>query len=108
MPKSQSVWFVYVVAATLAEARLIAKSVVQANLAACANILGGVESFYKWKGTLKTGKEVAVIFKTTRHKVTPLIGRVKKGHSYECPCIVAWKITKGLKPYLKWIDTQCS
>jgi periplasmic divalent cation tolerance protein len=44
--------------------------------------------------------------KTTADRVGELIALAKEMHTYECPCIEAWPITDGHRPFLDWIATE--
>lgn len=85
------------------EARSLGKALVREQLAGCVNILGRIESFYRWKGNVETGREVALIAKTTMARSKKLIARVRQLHSYECPCVVIVPIVGGNPEFLKWL-----
>lgn len=88
-----------------AEAQKIARAVVEARLAACANVLGGpVQSIYRWKGKIETAKEVLVLVKSTRKRFAALEREIQRLHSYDTPEIIAVPIVEGSKAYLRWID----
>ncbi|OGQ80842.1 MAG: dihydroorotate dehydrogenase [Deltaproteobacteria bacterium RIFOXYA12_FULL_58_15] len=97
---------VYVTASTLEEAREIAKAAVEAKLAACANILGGIESSYWWNGELHRDQETALILKTKTSLVPQLTQKVREVHSYDCPCVVALPIGGGNPDFLQWISDE--
>lgn len=94
---------VYMTAATRVEARHIARTLVAEKLAACVNVLGPMESTYRWKGRIERSREVALLAKTRRSRLARLMARVKGLHSYEVPCIVAWPIADGNPAFLNWI-----
>ena len=94
---------VYVTAATAEEARAIAKTIVSERLAACANILGAMESVYWWDGAVLSEPEVSFILKTKSELLERLIARVKALHSYDCPCVLSYAITGGNPDFLDWI-----
>jgi periplasmic divalent cation tolerance protein len=96
-------FWVYVTAASDEESKKIARAAVEERLAACANILGGIESVYWWDGKVCEGKEVALVLKTSDEKKQVLIDRIRELHSYECPCIVCLPIVDGNPGFLKWI-----
>jgi len=98
---------VYVTTAGVEEARRLCRAVVEERLAACANILGEVESYFSWEGRVQQEKETAFILKTTASKLNRLIERLKELHSYQIPCIVAWPIKAGYQPYLDWVAKEC-
>ncbi|MBU1694249.1 MAG: divalent-cation tolerance protein CutA [Verrucomicrobia bacterium] len=100
------IWMVYFTAGTMTEARKIGRAVVQRRLAACVNILAGIRSIYRWRGIVEDGREVAVLAKTQERRVEALIGAIKKQHSYEVPCIVAWPLSRGHPPFLEWIAAE--
>ncbi|UEM20122.1 divalent-cation tolerance protein CutA [Skermanella mucosa] len=98
--------FVYITAPTLDEAHRIGRALVENRLAACANLLPGMTSIYRWQGKVEQAGEVVVIAKTTAGLFDRLAARVKEIHSYECPCIVALPLTRGHAPYLDWITAE--
>ena len=100
--------FVYMTAGSLDEARAIGRELVESNLAACVNILPGMQSIYRWEGKVEDASEVVMIAKTTAAQMPALTGRVKSLHSYTCPCIVSLRIEGGYQPYLDWIVANAS
>ena len=86
------------------KAESIAKTIVDEKLAACANIIDGVSSYYWWQGKTEWAKELLLVIKTNASKVDRLIDRIKAIHPYSVPEIIALPIVKGNKPYLDWID----
>jgi periplasmic divalent cation tolerance protein len=107
-PHSQDVCLVYLTTSTTDEARAIGTSLVQERLAACANIIGGMESIYWWEGKLETTREGILILKTTHQQLPALTVRTKELHSYDTPCILALPILAGNAEYLQWIATSVS
>jgi periplasmic divalent cation tolerance protein len=97
---------VYITASDMEEAKKIGKMLVEKRLAACANILNGIESLFWWDGEVQEAKEVALIAKTTETQVADLIAAVKKHHSYECPCVVTLGIESGNPDFLRWIADE--
>lgn len=97
---------VYMTAADQDEAQKIARTLVHERLAACANILGDIRSFYWWEGAVQNGTEVALILKTRKPLLEKLQKRAVALHGYDCPCITAWEITDGHQPYLDWISVE--
>lgn len=95
---------VLVTCASIAEARRIGRAVVEKKLAACANIVAGVESIYRWKGKVERAREVLAVIKTSEARLGELETEVKRLHSYDVPEFVALPIVAGSKEYLAWID----
>ena len=97
---------VYVTTKDEAEAKRIARAAVDERLAACANVLGRIDSVYRWQGRVCEENEVVVILKTSERCKTELIHRIKELHSYECPCVVCLPIIDGHRDFLSWIDAE--
>ena len=95
--------FVYITTKDKAEAKIIGQKLVEDKLAACVNIINGMESIYRWQGKVETAQETVLIAKTKSSLVAELAKTVKGMHSYDCPCIIAMPIEQGDKDYLKWL-----
>ncbi|BAZ39324.1 divalent-cation tolerance protein CutA [Calothrix sp. NIES-4101] len=100
--------FVYVTCKDRAEAIQVGKALVETRLAACANVIDGMDSIYWWKGKLEVAKEAILILKSRRDLVEELTKKVKLEHSYEVPCVVALPITGGNQDYLDWLTGETS
>ncbi len=90
------------------EARKIARGLLKVRLIACANILDGVESLFRWEGKVDKTQEVLMIIKTKRKLFEKIVSKVKLLHSYRTPEIIALPIVAGSWNYLKWIDEVIS
>ena len=88
---------------SMAEARKIGRAIVEKKLAACANIVAGVESIYPWKGKVEQAREALVVMKTSATRLRELEREVKRLHSYDVPEFIVLPIVAGSKEYLKWI-----
>ena len=86
-----------------AEARKLAKAVLEKKLAACVNILDGVESHYWWQGKLEHARECLLLIKTTKAKTGAVTRAIKAAHSYEVPEVIFLPIAQGERNYLGWI-----
>ncbi len=94
---------VLITAANAAEATRLADMLVGSHLAACVQVLPGIESVYRWKGNIERAEEVLVIAKTARSRFAQLEREVRILHSYETPEIVALPIVEGSPAYLEWL-----
>ncbi len=74
---------VYITTASATEARRIARAVVDEKLAACANILPGMTSVYRWKGKRVQGRECVLLLKSRKLLFKKLAARVKSLHSFK-------------------------
>ena len=91
----------------LETARAAARTLVEERLAACGNIVPGVESVYRWEGKVETGAEVLVVFKTTIGRYPALEARVRALHPYAVPEVLALRVVDGLPAYLRWVEESC-
>jgi periplasmic divalent cation tolerance protein len=93
----------YVTCSSKAEARKLAKALLEKKLAACVNIVEGVESHYWWHGKLESAKECLLVIKTVQTKTGDVMKVIKANHSYEVPEIIFAPIVAGERRYLKWL-----
>lgn len=94
---------VYLTAPDQAVAERLADVLVGDRAAACVNILGAIQSVYRWEGKIERGQEIALIVKTTAERYPVLETLVKRHHPYTCPCIIAWPASHSAPEYLAWI-----
>ncbi|HYM88750.1 MAG TPA: divalent-cation tolerance protein CutA [Nitrospiraceae bacterium] len=97
---------ILVTAVNLEQARKIGKEVVNAKLAACANIIPRIQSIYRWKGKVVKAPEVLIILKSTRPRYRALEKAIKAMHTYETPEIIALPVKEGLDRYIGWIHSE--
>lgn len=88
-----------------AEARSMARVIVERKLAACAQI-SEIESFYTWNGALQNDKEFRVLFKTTDERYAAIENAIRELHTYELPAIHAVPIARIHAPYAEWIEAN--
>lgn len=81
----------------------LARSLVEARLAACGNVLPGVRSIYRWEGKVQDDAEALLVLKTTRDRFEALRDEVLQRHPYEVPEIVALSVDAGSERYLAWV-----
>jgi len=95
-------------APNLKKARQLAGLLVSGRLAACVQLLPGLESHYRWKGWKETSKEVLILIKTRASLYKKLEAAILENHPYEVPEMVCLPITKGSKSYLDWLVQSTS
>ena len=66
-----------------AEARTIARSLVERRLVACVNILPKIKSIYRWQEKIEESEEWLLVIKTTRTAFEAVREAIKELHSYE-------------------------
>ena len=84
-------------------AERIAASLLEERLIACANLLPGATSVYRWEGEVRREAEVLVLMKTRAALVAPLGERLKALHPYTVPELVALPIGAALPAYAAWV-----
>jgi periplasmic divalent cation tolerance protein len=89
-----------------ATARVIARGLVELRLAACVNILPGVQSVYQWQGATEEANEVTLLVKTVRGRYAEVEAAIRAAHPYEVPEIIALPIEGGLPQYLDWLAQE--
>jgi len=87
-------------------ANSIALAVVEAQLAACVNILPRVQSIYRWQGVVESATEIPLFIKSTAANYPALEKLIVGLHPYEIPEIIALPITQGLPAYLNWVAAE--
>ncbi|RLG07305.1 MAG: divalent-cation tolerance protein CutA [Thaumarchaeota archaeon] len=95
---------VFITAPGREEAEKIARRLLDERLVACANILDGVKSFFRWEGRVEEAAESLLLVKTRLDLLEKLIEAVRQAHSYTVPEIIALPIIAGNTSYLEWID----
>ncbi len=98
--------FVYMTTGSKDEARRIGRALVEERLAACVNILDGMNSLYWWDGAVTEDEETVLIAKSRAALLDTLTERVRALHSYDCPCVVALPIEAGNAGFLEWIGAE--
>ncbi|KAL3577143.1 hypothetical protein D5086_022426 [Populus alba] len=94
---------VYVTVPNREAGKKLANSIVKEKLAACVNIVPGIESVYQWQGEIQSDAEELLIIKTRQSLLEALTEHVKANHEYEVPEVISLPITGGSIPYLKWL-----
>ena len=87
------------------QATALATSIVEARLAACVQ-QGAIQSVYRWKGKMDSGKEILLSCKTRAALAPALLKFIRAQHPYELPEIIVTPITDGLPAYLAWIRKE--
>jgi periplasmic divalent cation tolerance protein len=88
------------------EARRLARVIVDARVAACAQVLSPISSTYWWQGKVEVADEWMIVIKTAADRLDDLVTTIKSNHSYDTPEIVATPISGGNSDYLNWIQEE--
>lgn len=87
-------------------ARMLARSAVEARVAACAQLGGPIRSTYRWQGAVEEADEWVLVLKTTAARYPALERHLLAHHPYETAEIVCTPITAGNPAYLAWIAAE--
>jgi periplasmic divalent cation tolerance protein len=87
-------------------AERIAHRLVEQHLAACVNILPGVQSVYRWQGTVESESEVLMLIKTKAALIQQVQSTIASLHSYEVPEFLVLPITGGSEAYMAWLEAS--
>ncbi len=98
---------VYVTCPDFMLAQRIGRTLVEERIAACANILPGMNTVYRWEEKIETGQETVMLIKTTAEQFDRVAAHIRAAHPYQCPCIIALPISHGTPDYIDWIKS-CS
>ena len=101
MPSGQLL-LAMVTAPDLKTARALAKAALKERLIACANLIPGIESHYRWRGKIEIGAEVLMVLKTTTSRISALEKLIMSNHPYDTPEFIVLPVRGGNKRYLDW------
>lgn len=88
------------------QAQAIARAILERRLAACVNVVPGVESHYWWEGEIQNESESLLLIKTTANKVGELTAALPEIHPYDVPELLAIPVDAGSPAYLAWLRSQ--
>ncbi|MGQ4517078.1 divalent cation tolerance protein CutA [Streptomyces sp. DW26H14] len=88
---------------TREQAIALAQSVVHAQLAAGAQIIGPVTSVFRHLGEFGTGEEWQLLLKTRADRYPALEAHLLKHHPWDNPEVSAVRIIAGAERYRRWV-----
>jgi periplasmic divalent cation tolerance protein len=94
---------VLVTAPDVEVAARVARALLDERLIACASILPGVRSLYRWEGALHDEAEVLLVLKTRAEVFEALRARLVELHPYQVPEVLGLDVVRGHQPYLDWV-----
>lgn len=98
-----AVWLAYTTVGSEADARALARMLVEGNLARCVTLLPNATSVYVWQGQLETTPEILLMVKCSNAQRLALKDVWVDLHPYELPELLFVKADDGHAPYLDWI-----
>ncbi len=106
MPPAEPMVMVYATCPDVGCAKEIAAALVDARLAACANILPAMTSIYRWEGQVTSDDEAVMILKTRQGLSEAVVAEVVARHPYEIPAVVVLAISDAHPAFLRWIEEE--
>ena len=108
MQGSQSARLVLTTAPDRETAERLARAIVERSLAACANLLPGARSIYRWQGRIEESDEVLLVLKTTEMRLSELERTLLDLHPYDVPEFVVLVPSHVGAEYLAWLVQETS
>lgn len=85
------------------EAARLGQTMIEERLAACATILPGAHSIYRWQGKIESSTETVLLLKTESDRLAALDTRLHELHSYQTPEFLVLGVESGSHAYLAWL-----
>ena len=84
----------------------IVRQLLEEDLIACGNIVGGATSVYRWQGEVRRDQEALAFLKTVPGKVDQVVRRAGELHPYDVPELLVLGVESGFGPYMNWVHTE--
>ena len=87
-------------------ATTLARQLVDDQFAACVNVIPGIQSVYRWEGSICVDEEALVLIKSSEHLIERLKARVFELHPYEVPEFLVLSPTAVSEKYAEWLGAS--
>lgn len=88
------------------EAQRLADLLLVKKLIACANIIPGVGSLYRWEERIENERETILLLKTVEDKTNEIVEIIKKEHSSDVPAVVLLDAESLNDKYSDWMNKE--
>lgn len=95
----------FLTCATEAEAKTIAKTLLERKLIACAK-LTSVESQFLWKNSIENANEMLLVMESHESRFSEVEKTVKELHSYEQFVLIGLPVTNMASGVENWLKTE--
>lgn len=102
-PSKEAVTVVVTTAPDASVAESLGRTLVEERLAACANVVPGMTSIFRWEDEVQTEGEVLVVLKSTEAVFPALRDRLVDLHPYDVPEVLRLAVAGGSDAYLDWV-----
>jgi periplasmic divalent cation tolerance protein len=106
MGSSTQALLVLTTAPDLEAGRVLARELLDRRLVACASLVPGLESHYRWEGELQCSAEVQLLLKTAPERLAALEAALAELHPYDLPELLALPVEGGGAAYLAWVASE--
>lgn len=66
-------------------------------------IVGPIESHYRWKGSIERSTEHLLLVKTRGDRAADATAAIVESHPYEVPEVLVTPVLGGHDPYVAWV-----
>lgn len=98
--------YVHTVTETQGDGQALARSIIQAGLAASVQIAGPVSTVTRWENALEEAQEWQLRITTMARCLPALERHIGANQSHGTPEIVVTAIVGGSADYIRWISNQ--
>lgn len=81
----------------------LARTLLEAKLIGCCNLIPGVRSLYWWEGAIQDDAEVVLLMESPVEHVERAVERLAAIHPYSVPKILVIDPASANAPYLAWL-----
>ncbi|RKY93450.1 MAG: divalent-cation tolerance protein CutA [Candidatus Hydrothermota bacterium] len=84
----------------------IGEKLLEDKLCACFQIVGPINSLYRWKGKIEKDEEFLCLIKTREDLIEKIEESLRKMHPYEVPEFLVIPVVAGSADYISWLDSE--
>jgi len=106
LESTSSVCIVVTTVASPEEGARMGQALVEERLAACATIIPGAHSIYRWQAQIDSSTEAVLLLKTESERLAALDSRLHELHGYETPEFLVLGVESGSHDYLAWLHSS--
>jgi periplasmic divalent cation tolerance protein len=84
----------------------LARTLLEARLIGCANLIPAVRSLYWWQGAIQDDAEVVMLMETPAERAAEAVAALERVHPYSVPKILVIEPESVNPPYLEWLRRE--
>lgn len=88
------------------QSQLLARVLIESRVAACVQVTGPIQSFYRWNGKVCESQEYRCTAKSTNQMLPRLMEVILQSHAYEVPEILVTEVAASSPSYSDWLHQQ--